>query len=85
MNINIEKISKYGIKLKNSLDNNNMKKSKDYFNHIKFHSQTGGFNQPPEIKNTITTFENIIDTLKRNPEKYNIESINNNLELKKKN
>ena len=80
MNINLEKIYKYGIKLNNSLHNNNINKSKDYFNHIKYYTQKGG--NSSEVNNTLKTFEKILDTIENDKESYNLKLIKINLEEK---
>jgi septal ring factor EnvC (AmiA/AmiB activator) len=80
MSIELNKIVKYGLKLNNSLINYDFKKSKEYLNHIKFYSQKGGEYPPTKINKEITTFENILEQISKNPKLYNISEIRNELE-----
>jgi len=67
------------LKLNNSLYINDIKKSKDYFNHLKFHTQKGG---GIEIDKTIQTFADVLEKIKKDPELYSIQKIKDDLKIK---
>ena len=82
MSIEVNKIVKYGFKLSNSLSNYNVKKSKEYLNHIKFYSQKGGAVNPPLLNKEIENFEEILTKISETPDLYNIQKIRKDLEGK---
>lgn len=77
-----EKISKYIIRLKKSIKNNDKIKVNDYYEHLKYHIQLGGNNSLNDLKELNISFSDI-DTIISNITKDNLKKINLDVELRK--
>ena len=59
VNPDLKKVSKYTLRLKKSIFNNNKKKINEYYDHFKYHIQLGGIVEQ-DIQKKIQSFENHI-------------------------
>ena len=67
-NTDFNKISKYTIRMKKSFKNNKTNKTKEYYEHLKYHIQIGG--TLTDIEDKFKILDNLINTLSDNSKGY---------------
>ena len=71
----LNKVSKYTIRLRKSIKNNDNDKVKEYYDHLKYHIQLGGFDQT-ELENKFESVQTLIDNLSNNLSNKGYKSFN---------
>ena len=65
----LNKVSKYTVRLRKSIKNNDKDKVKEYYDHLKYHIQLGGLNQE-DLENKFKLMETLIENLADNKKGY---------------
>ena len=65
----LNKVSKYTIRLRKSIKNNDKDKVKEYYDHFKYHIQLGGLDQQ-DLENKFQLIETLIENLADNKKGY---------------